>query len=79
MAVICEKAKKILENHIGLPLDQISELCIHEEAALVKTRTGKNLHFTKNADSRKHGRGNPLLVLNRITTMEEINARIDAL
>ena len=79
MAAIGKEARNNLEKHIGLPLEQISDLGIHGEIALVKERTGKKLQFTKNNDPRKMGRGNPLLALNRITTIEEINAKIDAL
>ena len=79
MAVIGEKAKEILEKNFGFPLDQVCELGVHGEIALVKTRTGKNLQFTKNKDPRKIGRGNPLLAQNRITTIEEINTKIDVL
>ena len=79
MVMIGEKAKKILEKRTGLPLNQISELGTYGEIDLVKAKTGKKLQFTKNYDSRKIGRGNPLLAHNKITTIEEINAKIDAL
>jgi hypothetical protein len=77
--VIGEEAKKILENSVGLPLNQVSDLGIHGEVGLVKTKTGKAPQFSKARDSRKIGRGNPLLARNRIITMEEINTKIDAL
>ena len=79
MVVIGEKAREILEKNFGFPLEQACELGVHGEITLVKTRTGKDLQFTKNKDSRKIGRGNPLLAQNRITTIDEINTKIDAL
>ena len=77
--MISEEAKKILEDNIGLSLDQVKELNIHEEMAYVKAKTGKTLTFSKEYDPRKIGRGNPLLARKKITTIEEINAKIDAL
>jgi len=79
MVIIGEEAKKILEKSIGLPLEQVSELGVRGEIAHVRTKTGKNLQFSKKHDPRKIGRGNPLLARNRITTIEEINTKIDAL
>jgi hypothetical protein len=79
MAVIGEEAKKILENSLGLPLNQISDLGIHGEIDLVKAKTGKDLQFSKTRDSRRAGRGNPLLARNKIITIEEVNAKISAL
>jgi len=75
--MIGKEAEKVLENSIGLPLEQIHELSIHDEAALVKAKTGRDLKFSKNYDPRKVGRGNPLLALKRMTSIEELNARID--
>jgi hypothetical protein len=79
MMMIGEEAKRILEKSIGLPLNQVSDLSINEEIALVKAKTGGKLQFTKNHDPRKIGRGNPLLARNKITTIEEINTKINAL
>ena len=73
------EARKTLENSIGLSLNQIYELSINDEIAFVETRTGRNLKFSRNHDTRKIGRGNPLLSRRKITTIEEINAKIDAL
>jgi hypothetical protein len=79
MAMIGEEARKILEDSIGLPMDKICELNTYEEIALVESRTGKKLRFAKVQDKRKIGRGNPLLARRKIKTIEEINAKIDAL
>jgi len=79
MAVMSEETRKVLEKRIGLPLNQVSDLGVRGEAAHVKARTGMSLQFSKIHDSRRVGRGNPLLARNRITTIEEINTKIDAL
>jgi len=79
MVAIGKEARKILESRVGLPFDQICELSVCDEIALVKARTGKDLNFSKNYDRRKIGRGNPLLALKKMTSMEEVNAKIDAL
>jgi len=75
--MITEEAKKVLENSLGLPYNQMCGLDIHEEIALVAAKTGKNPQFIY--DDRIIGRGNPLLAKGRFITMEEINTRIDAL
>jgi len=77
MAMISEETKKALENNLGLPYEQLCGLDIHEEIAFVGSKTGKSLEFIH--DPRKIGRGNPLLAQGKITTMEEINRKIDAL
>jgi len=77
--MISQETKATLERGIGLSLSQISELTLFDEINYVETRTGKNLIFSRKMDSRKIGRGNPLLARKRFTTMEELNAKIDAL
>lgn len=79
MVMISDRAKKVLESNIGLPIHRISELSSNDEASYVKTKTGNKLMFSRKYDPRKIGRGNPLLTRKRITTMSEINIRIDAL
>ena len=77
--MISEKAKEILESNIGLSLDQIWELSDNESRSFIETKIGKPLIFSKKYDLRKIGRGNPLLARKKITTIDEINAKIDAL
>ncbi len=79
MFKVGDEAKKVLEKNIGLKFDQIYELNPCDEALFVKEKTGKNLYFTKKTDSRKVGRGSPFLAQNKITTMEEINKKINVL
>jgi hypothetical protein len=77
--MITKEAKITLEKGIGLSLSQIYELNVNDEIVFVNAKTGKNVRFTKNSDSRRIGRGNPLLARRKITTIEEINAKIGAL
>ena len=77
--MISQEAKATLERGIGLLLSQISELTLSDEINYVKAKTGKGLIFSRKMDPRKIGRGNPLLARKRFTTMEELNAKIDAL
>ena len=75
--MVGEKAKKVLENSLGLPYEQLCELDINEEITFVRAKTGQSLEFIH--DPRRVGRGNPLLAKGKITTMNEINNKIDAL
>jgi len=75
--MISEETRKTLEKNIGLPYKQLCGLNIREEIALVREKTGKSPSFFH--DPRKISRGNPLLAQGKITTMEEINTKIDAL
>jgi len=77
MAVISDETKKVLETNIGLPYEQLCDLDLHEEISFVKAKTGKILKFVHNP--KRIGRGNVLLARGKFTTMEEINAKIDAL
>jgi len=77
MIMISEEAKRVLENSLGLPYEQLCGMNTHEEIALVVARTGKRPEFIH--DPRKIGCSNPLLALGKFTTIEEINKKIDAL
>ena len=75
--MIGEETKKVLEKNIGLPYEQLCGLDIHEEITYIKAKTGQSLKFIH--DPKKIGRGNPLLAKGKITTMSEIDEKIDAL
>jgi hypothetical protein len=72
-----DEAKKVLETNLGLPYEQLCGLDLHEEISFVKAKTGKSPEFIH--DPKKIGRGNALLGRGKITTMEEVNKKIDAL
>lgn len=40
-------------------------------------QSNKILHFSKKADSRIFGRGNPLLAKKRITTIEDLDDKLE--
>jgi len=75
--MVTEEAKKVLENSLGLPYDQVCGLDIHEEIAVVVAKTGTPPKFIY--DPRIIGRGNLLLAQGKFTTMEDTNKKIDAL
>jgi len=77
--MIGKEAQRVLERDIGLTLSQIDALSLSEEIAYVQAKTGKPLTFPEILDTRKIGRGNPLLARGKVTTMEEVNAKIDAM
>jgi len=72
-----EEAKRALENSLGLPYEQLCGLDINEEAAFIRAKTGRSPQFVH--DNRKISRGNPLLARGKLTTMEKINKKIDAM
>lgn len=79
MIKISENAKKVLENTIGMPINQVCELNVYDENAYIKAITGRELYFSKTFNPKIIGRGNPLLARKKFTTIEEINKKIDAL
>lgn len=63
----------------GMTPEQLSMLSEDDERRLILKITGKNLTFSKKRDSRKFGRGNPLLARKRLRTMDYIDSRISKL
>jgi len=77
MAMLSEETKKVFEANLGLPYEQLCGLDMQDEIAFVKEKTGSSPRFIH--DSRKIVRGNALLAQGKITTMDEINKKIDTL
>jgi hypothetical protein len=73
------QTKTVLAKNLGLSFDEIIKLSHTDEIKFVEARIGKPLDFSHKQDSRKLGRGNPLLARKRIKTMSEINKRLDSL
>lgn len=73
---LSKDVKTALEEIIGLSLEEVSKLDFDEEKNYVETKTKKALRFSKKVDPRITGRGNPLIIRRRITTMEDIDKRI---
>lgn len=68
-----------LERILGKPLKDISAMDFEEEIHFVEEKTKKPLIFSKTADSRMSGRGNPLLVRRRIMTMQDVDKKMSEL
>lgn len=68
---------KVVESITGLTFDEINSLDFESERELVKRKTNKILHFSKQTDSRIFGRGNPLLAKKRITTIEDLDDKLE--
>jgi len=79
VVVIGKDAREVIEKTIGLSLSSLYELNPHEEITHVKKKTGKDVAFPGDCAPLKAGRGSALLARKKVTTMEEINAGIDAL
>lgn len=68
---------KVVESITGLTFDEINSLDFESERDLVERKTNKILHFSKKNDSRTFGRGNPLLAKKRITTLKDLDKKIE--
>ena len=62
-----------ISKSVGRPYDAIIELSPEEEKKLI----GGNVKFSKKRNSRKIGRGNPLLARRRFRTLEEVEKRLE--
>lgn len=71
--------ENIFKYKTGLDLAKATSLSLEDEKQLVKKRTGRSLDFTSKKDSRRHGRGNPLLAKKRIRKMSYIDKRLESL
>ena len=61
-----------ISKSVGRPYDTIVELSPEEEKKLI----GGNVKFSKKRNTRKIGRGNPLLARRRFRTLEEVEKRL---
>lgn len=73
------ETKASLERILGKPLEEISAMDLDEEVRFVEERTKKPLIFSKTADPRMNGRGNPLLVRRKIMTMQDVDKKMSEL
>ena len=71
-----QRTRDTLERIIGKSADHLNKLDLIEEKSIVEEKTGKNLTFSKKMDSRMTGRGNPLIIRRRISTMSDIDQMI---
>ena len=71
-----QRTRDTLERIIGKSADDLKKMDMIEEKRFVEEKTGKNLIFSKKMDSRMTGRGNPLIIRRRISTMSDIDQMI---
>ena len=71
-----QRTRDTLERIIGKSADDLKKMDLIEEKSCVEEKTGKNLIFSKKMDSRMTGRGNPLIIRRRISTMSDIDQMI---
>ena len=71
-----QRTRDTLERIIGKSADDLKKMDLIEEKRFVEEKTGKNLIFSKKMDSRMTGRGNPLIIRRRISTMSDIDQMI---
>lgn len=76
---LTEQTKRILEQSMGITIEELSKMDFDEEKAFVEKRIGRKLVFSKSRHPKMTGRGNPLIVRHRICTMEEIDKKIKEL
>ena len=71
-----QRTRDTLERIIGKSADDLKKMDLIEEKSFVEEKTRKNLIFSKKMDSRMTGRGNPLIIRRRISTMSDIDQMI---
>ena len=71
-----QRTRDTLERIIGKSADDLKKMDLIEEKSFVEEKTGKNLISSKKMDSRMTGRGNPLIIRRRISTMSDIDQMI---
>lgn len=71
-----QRTRDTLERIIGKSADDLKKMDLIEEKSFVEEKAGKNLIFSKKMDSRMTGRGNPLIIRRRISTMSDIDQMI---
>ena len=71
-----QRTRDTLERIIGKSADDLKKMDLIEEKSFVEEKTGKNLIFSEKMDSRMTGRGNPLIIRRRISTMSDIDQMI---
>ena len=79
MIALKSETKTNLENLLGLKLNQLDDLGVREEIAYIEKNLPRNIFFSKRKDTRKIGRGNPLLARKRMRTMKYVESRLDNL
>jgi hypothetical protein len=77
MVQLSERAVESLEKKLNIKFNELMKLDDTAQTLLVEKRISKRLDFLGNQTLQNVSRGNPLLSLGRINTIEEINRRLD--
>ncbi len=73
---LSDRTKTIVEANVGLKFDEIVNLSFDEELKFITKQKGAPIVFSKVRNSRKMGRGNPLLARKKIRTMEDVDKKM---
>lgn len=75
------KLNDISKRITGLSVEEINSLPLEKEVNQIEQKIGRSLAFKPSTNSSLSvmSRGNPLLALNRITTMQEVDQRLSQL
>ena len=73
------KTRNNLEFLLGIGLSELEPFDVNEEISYIEKRMSSKIQFSRKKDTRKIGRGNPLLARKRFRTMDEVNKRLDKL
>lgn len=76
MISLNSETKKNLESLLEISLEELDSMDLSEEISYISDKSGK-IVFSKKRDSRKKGRGNPLLARRRFRTMKDVNKGLD--
>lgn len=77
MFSMSKETQKIIEARTQRKISEILEMSPSDENELVSKLKGKSLEFPSAVDSRRIGRGNPLLARKRVRTLDAVEQRID--
>ena len=74
-----KKTIALIEKSLNISIEKLRQMDIDEERTFIKSITKSNPGFSRKKKGISIGRGNPLLVEGKITTDEDIDARIKKL
>lgn len=77
MPTISKETKSNIANVIGLDFDTITNLDLEDEIKFVTKKNKCKPIFSKIVDSRKVGRGNPLVSRSQFKLIEEVNEGLE--
>lgn len=73
---LSKRTKDNLSACVGVPFGNIVDLSLEEEISIATRKYGSEIVFSKKHNSRRVGRGNPLLARKKIRTLKYIEKKI---